>query len=29
MSQTTTASGLVIEDLETGSGATAQKGKRV
>ncbi|NMF87433.1 FKBP-type peptidyl-prolyl cis-trans isomerase [Aromatoleum petrolei] len=29
MSQTTTASGLVIEDLEVGSGATAAAGKRV
>ena len=29
MSQTTTASGLVIEDLEPGSGAAASKGKKV
>ena len=29
MSQNTTASGLVIEDLEVGSGATAAAGKRV
>ncbi|MCC4116297.1 MAG: FKBP-type peptidyl-prolyl cis-trans isomerase FkpA [Azoarcus sp.] len=29
MSQTTTASGLVIEELEVGSGATAAAGKRV
>ncbi|AYH45235.1 FKBP-type peptidyl-prolyl cis-trans isomerase [Azoarcus sp. DN11] len=29
MSQTTTASGLVFEDLEVGSGATAVAGKRV
>ena len=29
MSQTTTASGLVIEDLEVGNGATAAAGKRV
>ncbi|HJV27542.1 MAG TPA: FKBP-type peptidyl-prolyl cis-trans isomerase [Aromatoleum sp.] len=29
MSQTTTDSGLIIEDLEVGAGATAVKGKRV
>jgi FKBP-type peptidyl-prolyl cis-trans isomerase FkpA len=29
MSQNTTASGLVIEDLEVGQGATAEKGTRV
>ncbi|SIQ72158.1 FKBP-type peptidyl-prolyl cis-trans isomerase FkpA [Aromatoleum tolulyticum] len=29
MSQNTTASGLVIEELEVGSGATAAAGKRV
>ena len=29
MSQTTTDSGLIIEDLEVGTGATAVKGKRV
>ena len=29
MTQTTTASGLVIEDLEVGSGAAAQKGQMV
>ncbi|AKU13631.1 FKBP-type peptidyl-prolyl cis-trans isomerase FkpA [Azoarcus sp. CIB] len=29
MSQTTTASGLVIEELEVGSGVTAAAGKRV
>ncbi len=29
MTQTTTASGLVIEDLETGSGETAAKGQMV
>lgn len=29
MSQNTTASGLVIEDLEVGQGATAEKGMRV
>ena len=29
MSQNTTASGLVIEDLEVGNGATAAAGKRV
>lgn len=29
MTQTTTASGLIIDDLEVGSGATAAKGNRV
>ena len=29
MSQTTTASGLVIEELQAGAGATAEKGCRV
>ena len=29
MTQTTTPSGLVIDDIEVGSGATAEKGKRV
>ena len=29
MTQTTTASGLVIDDIETGSGETAVKGKMV
>ncbi|MDX9698380.1 MAG: FKBP-type peptidyl-prolyl cis-trans isomerase [Rhodocyclaceae bacterium] len=29
MSQTTTASGLVIEDMETGSGGTAERGRMV
>ncbi len=29
MTQTTTASGLVIDELEAGSGAVAEKGKRV
>ncbi|NMG00762.1 FKBP-type peptidyl-prolyl cis-trans isomerase [Aromatoleum toluolicum] len=29
MSQNTTASGLIIEDLEVGNGATAAAGKRV
>ncbi|CAI08506.1 FKBP-type peptidyl-prolyl cis-trans isomerase [Aromatoleum aromaticum] len=29
MSQTTTASGLIIEDMEVGNGATAEKGKSV
>lgn len=29
MTQTTTASGLVIEDMEVGAGATAVAGKRV
>jgi FKBP-type peptidyl-prolyl cis-trans isomerase FkpA len=29
MSQTTTASGLIIDELEVGSGATAEKGKQV
>ena len=29
MTQTTTASGLIIDEIETGTGATAEKGKRV
>lgn len=29
MSQTTTPSGLIIEELEVGAGATAEKGKQV
>ena len=29
MTQTTTASGLIIDDMEVGTGATAEKGKRV